>query len=163
MKVTWKSGSQYKVDAAVAHQEIEALRQKLDGDVTAADLVAHAKSKRSKLHGEFEWDDTVAAHEFRCEQGRRMLRSIVVKRTELTTDQPQRVYEVVRIAAQSEGEKSRKVYRSMEAVMADPDTRQQVLQRALQELIAFQRRYRALQELAVVHRSIDEVLQSVQV
>jgi len=46
-------------------------------------VLADAKSPKSLLHGEFEWDDKKASHEYRVEQARQLIRNVVyVYRTE---------------------------------------------------------------------------------
>jgi len=161
MKIVWKSGSQFKVDAETAYREVERVRAKHDGEATAETVLQAAAAKRNPLHHEFEWDDPTAAHEYRLTQARSLLRSIHVIRSELKTDRPQRVYEVVR--APSAELKTRNVYRSIDEIMADPDARAERLSRALRELVGWQRRYRDLQELAIVFRAAAEAQETIQV
>jgi hypothetical protein len=160
MKITWAAGSRFKTDAEVAHREVERIRKKCGGEVDAQQLVKAASSKASPLHPEFEWDDKIAASEYRLEQGRLLLRSLVVVRDDVTTDRPQRVYQHVKAAPVGTGDKPRKVYRTIDQVMADPDTRAELLGRALRDLIRIRNQYRDLQELAVVMRGIDTLLET---
>jgi hypothetical protein len=162
MKIVWKSGSQFKLDAETAYREVERVRAKHGGEATAETVLQAASSKRNPLHGEFEWDDPTAAHEYRLEQARRLLRSIEVIREDVKTDRPSRVYEVVTVR-NDDGGKARKIYQSVDEIMTDPDTRAELLSRALRELVAWQRRYRNLQELAIVFRAAEEVLETVEV
>ena len=164
-KIKWKQGSHYTIPPETAHKAIEAVRRKNGGDATAEAIVAAAAAKRNPLHPEFTWDDSQAAKEYRLGQARYMMRSLVIVRDDLATKRPQRVYEVVR-APQVETDKPTRikhVYRTVEDIMADPDTRQELLGRALKELISLRTRYRDLQELAVVIRAIDEVIEKVSV
>ena len=156
MNIVWATGSHYKVNAHVAYQELERIRAKNGGDATPDAVVAAAKSVRNPLHEEFEWDNAVAAHEHRLNQARSMLRSIKVIREEMP-DRPQRVYEVVRRPS-SDKSKPQKVYQSVEDIMSDPDKRAELLSRALRELVAWQKRYRQLQELAIAFRAIDDLV-----
>lgn len=162
MQIQWKSGTQHKVKAEVAHAAIELIRKRNGGAATATEVVEAAKAKRNPLHQEFEWDDSVAANEHRLNQARELLRHLVVVRDDVTTDRPQRVYQVVRQPQEdaTAGERIKHVYRTTEDVMADADLRAELLGRALRELISIRTRYRDLQELAVVLRAIDEVVQS---
>ena len=163
MEIQWKSGSQHKVRADVAHTEIEKLRKKNHGDVSAEDLVKAAKAKKNALHPEFEWDDSLAGHEYRLEQGRRVLRSLVVVRSDIPTDRPQRRYETRRVPQTNSDKPERShVYSSMEDIMANPDSRAELLGRALSDLIRIRNRYRDLQELSLVLRAIDSVLEEIQ-
>lgn len=158
MKISWRSGSRFPIEAEVAYEEIERIRKKHAGEARPEDIVAEARKQRNPLHKAFEWDDTIAANEYRLDTARTMLRSIVVQRPEISTDRPQRMYEVVRTQATSPADKSRKVYRTTDDIMKDEDLRAELLGRALRELISFRQRYRDLQELAVVLREIDEVV-----
>lgn len=162
MKIVWKSGSQFKVDVEIAHREVERIRAKHGGEATPEAVVEAAKSKRNPLHEEFEWDDAVAANEHRLEQARWMLRSIQIVREDVRTDRPQRLYEVVRTRVEGE-RKARNVYRTVDDIMADPQTRAELLSRALRELVSWQQRYRGLQELAVYLRPPTEVLETLEV
>lgn len=167
MEIKWKPGTMYKVDAEVAYQEMQKARKSAGDDATTRDLaeavITRAKSKRNPLHKEFEWDDSTAAHEFRLSQAKSMIRHISIKRDDIKTDRPQRVFHVVTMASETPGERPRKVYRTTDEIMKDPDTRAELLGRALNELISFRNRFRDLQELAVVLRSIEEVIETIQV
>jgi len=44
----------------------------------ASDVVEHARDKTSPLHGEFEWDNKKAGHEYRLQQARTLIRAVVV-------------------------------------------------------------------------------------
>jgi len=162
MAITWKRGTHYKVDAEKAHAAIEKIRTKNDGKVEAADVVKAAKGSRHILHSEFDWDDESAAHEHRLHTARKILQSFVCVREDVKSDRPQRVYEVTREPSEP-NKRIRHAYRSVEDIMADPDTRAELLGRALRELVSFRDRYRDLQELAVVIRTISETLETVEV
>ena len=161
MAIEWKSGSQWKCKADVAHAEIEKLRDANGGKVHPEHVVETAKKKHNPLHNDFEWDDAVAANEHRKETARCMLRSFVIVREDVKTDRPQRVYEVTNDVANSEpNRRPKKAYSSIDDIMKDPDTRAELLGRALRELITLRNRYRDLQELAVVIRAIDETVEN---
>jgi hypothetical protein len=161
MQVTWKPGTQHKVEADKAHAAIEEIRAKNGGSASAENVVAAAKSKRNALHPEFEWDNETAAHEHRLSQARELMRHLVIVRHDISTDRPQRVYQVVKVPSEAGvKERPKHVYRSTDDVMADPELRAEVLARALRELIAIRAKFRDLQELAVVMRAIDEVIQA---
>lgn len=159
MEIRWKTGSNFGVEAKVAHKEIETLRAKNDGSISADQVVSAAAKKRNPIHLCFEWDDQKAAHEHRLQTAREMLRSFVFVREDIQTDRPQRVYEVVRQPQQGAG-RVRHVYKTTDDILKDEDLRAELLGRALKELISIRNRYRDLNELAVVLRAIDEVIAS---
>lgn len=56
------------------------------GEVTAEVVLRDARKKSSPLHPYFEWDDRLAAHEWRKEQARRLIREVrlVIHESETT-------------------------------------------------------------------------------
>lgn len=72
-----------------AKQELIAARlakitEDCGGNLTPAAVVEDARSKKSPLHDQFEWDDGEAAHKYRLEQARTLIRSV---RVEVVTEQ----------------------------------------------------------------------------
>jgi hypothetical protein len=67
-----------------AHSDINKVVDELDiihetfGQITADNIVASAKNKKSALHSYFEWDDKAAAHKFRIKQAAILLSNIQV-------------------------------------------------------------------------------------
>lgn len=158
-KIHWKPGSTFRVvEAEDVHKELESIRRKQNGDLKPEDVVERARSKRSKMHPLFEWDDSVAAHEYRLHTARKIIGSIAIEPAECPKAKT-RVYEttVIKETRPDRENTSRKVYRPFQELLKDPDERQILLARALRELVAWQVRYRTLQELAVVFRAINEL------
>jgi hypothetical protein len=60
-----------------ARAELDLIRQRAGGFLRPADVVDHAKSKKSALHGFFEWDDGKAAAQYRLAQARAIIRVVV--------------------------------------------------------------------------------------
>lgn len=54
-----------------------------DGNLTPDAVLEDARSKKSPLHDQFEWNDGEAAHKYRLEQARTLIRSV---RVEVTTE-----------------------------------------------------------------------------
>lgn len=69
------------------HDEAKKIGPMLDnlrvmrGDLTPDIIVKVASQPTHALNGYFEWNDTVAAHKYRLEQARDMLRAIVISET----------------------------------------------------------------------------------
>ena len=59
-------------------------RLKRDGQLTASGILKEAEKATSPLHGLFEWDDNVAANEYRLTQARQ-----VIKRVNVTIEEPE--------------------------------------------------------------------------
>lgn len=73
------------MDAMIVSGELQRLEDER-GRLTPEIVVDSARHEESPLHDEFDWDDGVAAHQWRIEQARRLIRSVKVSVvTETTT------------------------------------------------------------------------------
>jgi len=163
--VKFSSGYQAakKLTPEKAFRELEQIKSSHRGELHAADVVAAAKPKRHLLHSVFQWDDPLAANEYRNEQARRLIRSIRV----VYKDAPgveTHAYNVTTVLPDisTDGSVKKRAYRSTADLLADPEARSELLNRALQDLLAFQRRFRGLQELAPVFRGIEQMFSAVE-
>lgn len=151
----WKPGSRIKIPAQAAGERLDYLN-KLHGKLTAEIIVKDATPKDSVLHPVFEWNNRVAAHQYRLEQARHLLRSIVVVNPESEKPKPIRAFVVV-----AEEAEKQEVYIPTMKALQDENYRKQVLARALAELQALRRKYNDLVELAEVFTAIDKVAEQV--
>lgn len=166
MQVRWRPGSRFtesQVPAAKAQAELEKIRDQKGGDVTAVDVLeyaeGHSRSAMHKLIGmDGSWDDAAAARNFRLMRAGTIIRSLEVKYEE-KPEASARAWQIDKTRWDAK-ETARKPFRSTEDILADDEARASLLQSALNELIAFQRKYRALNELAIVVRGIDEFMDS---
>jgi hypothetical protein len=78
-KYHWSKGSRIKSDAAMVGVELEQVREKNKGKLTAEDVVRKARAKKSAMHSEFTWDDSAAADEFRKAQARNIINHLRVE------------------------------------------------------------------------------------
>lgn len=116
-----------KADAPIIGNILE--RLKTTGPLTAERVLDEATNKRSPLHKYFTWNDQKAAHKWRLEEARRLIRSVEVVIEDLRGKQiPMRAYFNVR---DGEGVRS---YEPMEFVFETPDLADQVIQQALAQL-----------------------------
>lgn len=113
------------------------------GGLTAEAVVDDARPPESLLHPAFEWDDSLAAEQYRCEQARRLIRAVVVHEVSSQQDQPVRAFVLVREPGAEDD-----AYVPTQVALAREDLREQVLRRALRELEQFERKYRELSELS---------------
>lgn len=157
MEIKWTKGSRFTVSAETAYKELEKIKAKHGGELEPQFVVDAAKSTRSPLHGEFEWDDSAAANEYRKGTARVLMRSLVTIVRNNGDSYAVKTYSAVRKVRQ-DPEAKQKVYKSTEELMADPVTRAELLQQALGELMALQRKYRGLNELAIVFRAVEEAM-----
>lgn len=139
MQFDWTQGFHSKGEAQPVGEELQTLRQKYGGLITAEAVVEHAKSPDSALHGYFEWDDATAAHQHRLAQARRLIRAVVV--TENGDKTPRHAF--IHVESQDVG-----TYMDAVEALQDGGLRLQVLEQARKEMASFIRRYEELTELA---------------
>ena len=156
-RVEYAKGQGFRLTgkAQVLGQEIERLRRRR-GHLTAQLVVDAASDPASRLHGEFEWDDTAAAAAYRLDQAAYLLRAIVIVREPQNGDP-----RIVRAFVHLQDDEAGPIYTSISVAMGDPAMREQVLRRAWQELEGWRRRYSEYDELAKVFSAIDEVAKAV--
>ncbi len=151
----WKPKSGITIDPQAAGEAIEELRQKLGGQVAPADVLSLARSPNSPLHGAFEWDDTEAAAKYRLAQAGHVLRCLTVTvsiRPEAPATPMRAFVSVTEPRTQQRG------YVSLGAAMDDQEYRNQVVQRAWNELQLWREKYKDYQELARAVAAVSAVL-----
>ncbi|MDR6511455.1 hypothetical protein J2792_002327 [Novosphingobium capsulatum] len=145
----WKSSGGLALPAQVVGEELERIRVANNGRLEGELVVERARDKANPLHPAFEWNDKKAAHAFRVDQARYLIRHIEVVVAEKPDAPPTRAFvSVVRDKDRS--------YTSVQHAMSDEELRQQVLAQAWAELEAWRKRYAELAELADVFASIDK-------
>ena len=161
MEIKFKHGVHIKAKPEAVFNELERVRELGDGDIELSILVIESKPTTAVLHDEFEWSNAKAANKYRVEQARYIVRSL-----EITYDksEPARAYQSVRVIeaeTTNKPAKAKYVFRSMEDVMKDPETRDELLGQAIRDALAYRKRYQALQELAKIFVAMDEVLMEI--
>ena len=143
--VVWKVKGFFKADAEAVYKEITAL-----GDSFSPEqIVEAAKDEASELHKCFTWDDTIAAENWRKHQARVLVAQLVVK-TETSDNKPVAVRVIASTATRNE---YKPVVKLIEAEQGYAD----LLARAINELKAFQQKYKAITELREIFAAIDEL------
>ncbi len=152
MVYKWKFQPKGNVSAQVAGECIEQIAKKNRGAITAKAIVKEAKAQRSPLHNLFEWDDTVAAKNYREEQARQILVQLVI------VQKGKKDKELLRVRAFVSVEEKRDIhYTPFERAMSKPHLRQQLLQQALSEINTWREKYRELEELSGIFDAIAKV------
>lgn len=148
MVYKWKSGSRIKADPEAAGKQFEALAA--EDRLTAKNVVDENRPDGAALHSEFEWDDKIAAESYREVQASKLIRSIcVVESDSSQSPEPVRAYVTV--------EPHR--YEPIHAVMEVKDKRCALIQQALRDMQAFERKYRQLQEMTAVIKQMESTRQ----
>ena len=140
--------------AQVVGETLEALKNQQGGLLHQEDIVRAAKPKRSVLHKYFEWDDKIAGHRFRLEQAEKLIHAIVI----VPDDDEEEIRAFVSIPSKRGQGGS---FTSIEDAMSTADWRQSLLETALRELEAFQKRYERLSEFAALFAEIKRTAKKV--
>lgn len=163
MVYKWKRG--VKAPAANVQRVGEALEEirRDEGALPAKSIVERASDKRSPLHPLFTWDDRTAAHEFRLEQARKLVRNIVVVQHDNKRGESTEVTAFVRHLPAED--KPTKQVRPTEvraaraarisAVPTAASARERLIDQAWDELLRWSNRYQELPEFAGVRASIE--------
>ena len=154
MTVTFEPGHTLKrpenADPAAVVVALEKLARKAGGVLTPDTVLRAASSPRSPLHGYFTWDDTEAARAWRLHQARNLIASVRVQMIGPAAPQePVRAWVSV-FTDEGRG------YRALDAALADPVTREDLLSSALRELERVRRQYAQLEELSAVWAALDQ-------
>lgn len=112
------------LDDAV-HDAVRALDK--NGRLTPEAVVRAAKDPTSPLHKRFEWDDSEAAHQYRLEQARRLIRSVMVT---ITTEE--RTISTVHYVRDPAAEPEQG-YVSLAQLRSEPDNARVMLMRAFDQ------------------------------
>lgn len=153
MAYQWKLQGLYSVDAETAGKELDRIYRQ-HGELDPQDVVDESRPETAPLHGLFEWNDAVAAEEYRKKQAMGIIRSIEVVVEDSRESEPV----VVRAFLNTQ-----KAYQPLAVVMRNEEMREHVLRDALRDMGAFEKRYRELAELEPVFaemRVAAEVLRS---
>lgn len=149
MVYKFKEGSRINADPQVVGQVCEKLSA--EGELTAHRLLEESRDSSAPLHNLFEWDDKIAAEEYRISQARHIIRSITVE-AETDVKQPVRAF----ISIHQEKQE----YKPITSVIRSVTLREQMLANALRDLRAFKQKYEVLNELASIFSEIDALEES---
>ena len=149
MVYKWKTYN-YAVPAEVVGKHFEKIEKK-QGTLTAQNVLESARPEKSPIHNLFEWDDQKAAEQYRLKQATMLICNLSV---EVETDNKP----IVCRAYMDVTDKKIGSFMNVQSAFENKDTRDIVLNRALDELKAFKQKYKNLNELAKVFEVINDVL-----
>ena len=136
----------YPVDAQTAGEELDRIYNK-NGRLNPKDIVDESRPTEAPLHPCFEWDDAVAAEKYREVQASNLVRCIV---TECETKEK----EIVEVRAFPCVQQT---YQPIEVVVKSEEKTTDLMQSAIEELKAFQRKYATLKQLSPVFEAIEKI------
>ncbi|MCD8190702.1 MAG: hypothetical protein LUD78_10930 [Clostridiales bacterium] len=141
----WKTGwatLHHNADAQKVADEILSIGE----NVSPEEIVEKAKDEATELHKCFTWDDTEAAQKWRVHEARQIVCHLVVE-----NDKPQAVETRAFYRAEGNG------YKPTSLIIRREDEYTALVNRAMQDLQAFRRRYESITELEPVFEAIDSL------
>jgi len=118
----------------VASAEINRIYETF-GRVEPQTVVNESEPIEAPLHGQFEWDDTVAGNAYRCHQARLIIRTVTISKDDAVDDTP------AYVAVEVDGER---FYEKTEVAVTKPDLWAQVMDETYAKLNGFKKRLRGL-------------------
>lgn len=144
---SWVKGSRFHGDANLIGNYLKNIEKEF-GHIDPKYVVELARDPKSPLHKYFEWDDAIAAEEWRFQTARVLISSISViyehKEEHTTVKLFQKIEEPG--------------YNSMEVILENIDMRKRLLLMAKEELKSFKIKYR---NLKIVVDHVEEILQEI--
>jgi hypothetical protein len=135
-----------KTQAQQVGRELLAIKERHGGRLRPPDVVQAARPKSSPLHSFFDWDDSSAAERWRQAQAARLICSVEIEYVSAKgTTKPMVAFLSVR-HKEPDAKGAQRCYLSAPEVMGNADLREQVIQEAAQQLIAWERRHEMLRD-----------------
>lgn len=154
MVYKWKSGSRIKCDAQVAGEFINDISNKNGYNVTAQELLDASRPEDTPLHNDFEWQDDIAAEEYRKYQARNILHSLTIVVEHKDNENKNGESDVRAFFVIKENDKQS--YKPIQVIMQDNNYEQQLYNSALRELIAVKNKYATIQRLKHIFDEIEK-------
>lgn len=119
-----------------------------DGLLEPHAVVEEARNPDSPLHGQFEWDDSIAGHEYRIWQARSLLARVKVRIIDVGRSRA-----FVNVRVRSSNGTERRGYLPIERVATDPDLYSQAIEDARRGIASYARRLTTFEKArtAVTH------------
>lgn len=152
MVYKWKSGSRIKGNAQKSGELFEQLAATEEG-LTAETLLTANIPENAPLHGDYEWEDSEAAHQWRLHQSRNFINSLVTVLQE-NTETEKKPEQVRAFFITTEESK----YEPIGAIVKEQTKYDKLLDTAFRELQAFRRKYGTLKELEAVFDAINKAM-----
>ncbi len=139
-------------DAATVGPELDRITRERGADALA--VVETARQPESPLHPYIEWDDPVAAEQWRLHQARGLLAHIAVVVKEADDSGPRETMRAFHVVRERHNDHTEARYHPVDVVVQKPEWAEQVRQVARSELRAFRHKYSKYEE----HFRGDEAL-----
>ena len=147
-RYAWAAGARSRVPAQVAGNRLDHLLQ-TKGDIENKTIIDDARNKDSPIHAHFEWNNRKAADLYRIEQAIYLRTNLHIAEGE--ADKPTLIRAFVRVVVDEET-----TYQNIIVAYQDDDLRQQIIDRARDELEAWQGRYGAYSEFRPIMKALQK-------
>lgn len=127
-----------------------------DGALNPEAVIGVAKDKKSALHEHFDWDDSEAAHKYRLDQARRLIRVAVMVIPSLSNEPVKQFVSIRALRGSEQGS-----YIATADLISDEAKYEMAKADALRELERIKYRYNYISELTPVWTAIDKALAQV--
>ena len=127
-------------------EALAAIASQNQGMLKVDDVIEAARPEASPLHSKFDWNDTEAAHKWRQEQARALIRVTVHMLPSNISKEPVRVFVSLTPDRKDDGGG----YRTLVSVLSKRELREQLLVDAGVDMERFRQKYAQLIELAEV-------------
>lgn len=136
---------------------LEKIAEKRKGKVKPEDVVREARNRRSPLHNYFNWDNNDAAEKFRLWQARNLINHItVVVKYDHKEREQKAFFSVNETPYGDERNLKNRIYITIERVLSEPNLREQVINKALDEVEYWEDKYKEYKELGEIFDAIKE-------
>ena len=152
-----------KKDAGIIYKEMCKIHKK-HGRLDRELVLAAARPKGSKLHKFFEWDDTIAANNWRLRQAGKLIGSckIVVINRKTKVERAVRCWVSIAEDSGAQGGGTTRSFEPIDEVMNDPQTREQYLSGFIVRMEQLQAEYSFLKEAGAVFKELAKLKRKVQ-
>jgi len=168
MKTTYKfKNRMFKISAKAVGERLSELYQK-NGFITRKIVLDDAKDNDSPIHLGFDWNDKVAAENWRLEQAGQLIRNLII-----TVEKPDdkgetkkvevRVFHNIRDDNNPYNKESNSRYIIVNDIMNDPHASDYLLQKAFSDMVAYREKYSNLNELKPHIHLIDKIIDDLKV
>ena len=148
MAYQWKTDSHIKANADLAGVQCEQLERTIG--LTPENLVNANRAENTPLHNEFEWNNDIAADKYRLHQARHIIACLCTKITSSDGTEQKQVRAFLKCD-------TNEPYYSVDVIVRNEDKYNAMLERALNELKAFQTKYYTLTELTPLFKAIQKL------
>jgi hypothetical protein len=143
----------YKVDAQIVGEMFDNMSSS-GIEITPQSVLDAGRDVSSPIHDVFEWEDSVAAEQYRLDQARRLIGHVRIVREE---EPPQQYKERGFVSISN----SNNVYVPLANALSNEEYRNHLLKQAKSDCEVFQAKYRRLQELSAVISAMNEFTENV--